>query len=115
MLSQSITSDYDQTRYDLIPRYLVRKDVLFGKYAEDKFGGNIDQINAAYGTRFIKLQDVSPPPSADLQTIARWNSSRPSCLQSTNWPALQATQPLTVQVACSTATIHGLPTAFTVT
>ena len=74
MLSQSITSDYDQTRYDLIPRYLVRKDVLFGKYAEEKFGGNIDQINAAYGTRFIKLQDVSPPPSADLQTIARWNS-----------------------------------------
>ena len=74
MLSQSITSDYDQSHYDIIPRYLTRQDILFGKYAEEKIGGNIDQINAAYGTRFIKLQDVLPPSTTNPQAVAGWNS-----------------------------------------
>lgn len=76
MLSQSITSDYDQTRFDIIPRYLTRTDILFGKYAEEKFGGNIDQINAAYGSKYIKLQEVLPPAgnNAAPAALADWNT-----------------------------------------
>lgn len=74
MLSQSVTSDFDQTRYDIVPRYLTSTRPLFGKYAEEKFGGNIDQINAAYGTKFVMLQDVSPPSVvAKAETLQDWN------------------------------------------
>lgn len=61
MLGASVESQYEKNTFDLIPRYLHSDTALFGKYAEDKYRGDITLINAAYGTNFAALQDVTPP------------------------------------------------------
>ena len=65
MLGQSMTSQYEKADYAIIPRYLRSDTALFGKYAEDKYKGDIGQINAAYGTNYTFLTDIVPPRAID--------------------------------------------------
>jgi len=73
MLSVSVESQYEKSSYDLIPRYLRSDQALFGKYAEDKYRGDIDLINASYGTHYAALQDVLPLPATDLVRVRDWD------------------------------------------
>ena len=73
MLGASVESQYEKTSYDLVPRYLHSDTALFGKYAEDKYRGDIVQINATYGTGYAGLQDVVPPPSVASATVDAWD------------------------------------------
>lgn len=61
MLGTSVTSGADSTRYRIIPRYLYDDEAVFPKYAEDRYAGDLEQINALYGTSFTSLADVTPP------------------------------------------------------
>lgn len=70
MIGESLTSDYDKTQFPIVPDYLIKMPALFGKYANDKFGGDIELTNAAYRTSFATSQDVLPP-SAQLTTPQR--------------------------------------------
>ena len=74
MLAASVESQYEKSSYDLIPRYLHSPTALLGKYAEDKYRGDINAINAAYGTSYLALQDVAPPAPVPAATVAQWNS-----------------------------------------
>ena len=71
MLGASVQSQYEKTTFDLVPRYLYSNRALFGKYAEDKYRGDIVQINAAYGTDYAALQDVTPP--ANRGSVQDWD------------------------------------------
>lgn len=74
MLGGSVTSEYDQDQYEVVPAYLYSDRALFGKYADDKYNGDITKIGNAYGRTFAKLQDVAPPPikPGDAALIAAW-------------------------------------------
>ena len=74
MLGASVESQYEKSSVDLVPRYLYSERALFGKYAEDKYKGDIVQINAAYGTNYAGLSDVVPPPAADAAQVRRWDA-----------------------------------------
>ncbi len=74
MLGASVTSQYDQDKYDILPLYLRSSRALYGKYVEDKFGGDFGKINAAYGTDFAAWPDVVPPPPGHAATVAKWNA-----------------------------------------
>ena len=73
MLGSSVTSQYEKASYDIIPRYLRSENALFGKYAEDKYKGDMVQINAAYGTNYAGLQDVEPPPAGNAGRVRDWD------------------------------------------
>lgn len=74
MLGSSVTSDYDQNRYDIVPAYLREPTALFAKYAEDKYGGDPAAISAAYGKTFATLQDVQRPPAIDRGKADDWDA-----------------------------------------
>ncbi len=74
MLGQSMTSQYEKADYAIIPRYLRSETALFGKYAEDKYKGDIGQINAAYGTNYAFLTDVVPPRAIDPARLKAWEA-----------------------------------------
>ncbi len=73
MLGASTESQYEKSSPQIVPRYLYSETALFGKYAEDKYRGDMDAINAAYGTRFAALQNVVPPAAADPSKVREWN------------------------------------------
>jgi len=72
MLGQSMTSQYEKADYAILPRYLRSDTALFGKYAEDKYKGDMGQINAAYGTTYASLTDVALPPASDPARRKAW-------------------------------------------
>ena len=74
MLGASAESQYEKSSPEIIPRYLFSDTALLGKYAEDKYRGDMDAINAAYGTHFAALQDIKPPASADPEAVRDWNT-----------------------------------------
>ena len=74
MLSMSVGSQYDAAAHDIVPRYLTSPAALFGKYAEDKYRGDMTQINAAYGTNFAKLSDVAPPAAVNTHSARDWDA-----------------------------------------
>ena len=74
MLGASAESQYEKSSPEIVPRYLYSDTALFGKYAEDKYRGDMDAINAAYGTSFVTLQDVRPPPQSDPNTSREWDA-----------------------------------------
>lgn len=76
MLGESITSQYDQDKFAVIPGYIYSTAPLFGKYAEDKYAGDMDTINTCYGTNFAKLDDIQPPKidSNDTGRVNDWLS-----------------------------------------
>ena len=74
MLGASAESQYEKSSPDIVPRYLYSNTALLGKYAEDKYRGDIDAINAAYGTNYAALQDIKPPFQDDPPTVREWNA-----------------------------------------
>ncbi len=74
MLAASVESQYEKSNYEIVPRYLRSDTALFGKYAEDKYKGDMGLINAAYGTDYAALQDVAPPPASDPARARRWDA-----------------------------------------
>jgi multiple sugar transport system permease protein len=75
MLGASVTTDYDQYNYDIIPAYLTSDDALVAKYDEDKYNADLIALNGAYGSNFATLQTVriAPDPSADRE-VDRWRA-----------------------------------------
>ena len=74
MLGASAESQYEKSSPEIVPRYLYSNTALIGKYAEDKYRGDMDALNAAYGTSYAQLQDVRPPASPNPQTVSDWNA-----------------------------------------
>ena len=74
MLGASTESQYEKASPEIVPRYLYSETALLGKYAEDKYRGDMDAINAAYGANYAALQDVRPPASAGANTVRDWNA-----------------------------------------
>ena len=74
MLGASTESQYEKSSPEIVPRYVYSNTALFGKYAEDKYRGDMDAINAAYGTNFVALQDARPPAQSDPNTVREWNA-----------------------------------------
>jgi len=74
MLGASAESQYEKSSPEIVPRYLYSDTALLGKYAEDKYRGDMDAINAAYGANYAALQDVRPPAQADVNTVRDWNA-----------------------------------------
>jgi ABC-type glycerol-3-phosphate transport system permease component len=74
MFSASVESQYDISSFDIVPRYLHTTPALFGKYAEDKYKGDITAINSAYGTSFATLTDVTPPAPGDAARLKDWDA-----------------------------------------
>lgn len=76
MLSTSLTSGVDQNDYAIIPRFLYSRDALYRKYIEDKYYGNIDQVNGRNATAFATMEDVTPPTSDEMshpEIVAIWD------------------------------------------
>lgn len=73
MLGASVESQYDIASYSLIPGYLRNSSELFGKYAEDKYAGDINAINSAYRTTAIALTDVKPPSHLNEADAHDWD------------------------------------------
>ena len=69
MLGASTELQYEKSSPRDVPRYLYSETALFGKYAEDKYQGDMDAINAAYGTSYVTLQDIKPPAVTDPNTV----------------------------------------------
>ncbi|BDI31061.1 hypothetical protein CCAX7_31120 [Capsulimonas corticalis] len=74
MLGASVTSQYDNQAYQILPAYLSSDNALLGKYVEDKFSANIALINTTYGLNIAKLQDVEPPKAVDARAASDWNA-----------------------------------------
>lgn len=77
MLGASITSDYDQNDYSVVPAYLRSGDALAAKYALDKYNADVNNLNAVYGTAFTTLQSVKIAPDTTpgaSQRVARWRA-----------------------------------------
>jgi ABC-type glycerol-3-phosphate transport system permease component len=66
MLSTAVKSSVDVNDYRVVPKYLYDNGALFGKYAEMKFAGDIDQINGYYRADFAKLENVTAPKNGPL-------------------------------------------------
>ncbi len=74
MLGASAESQYEKSSPEIVPRYLYSETALLGKYAEDKYRGDMDAINAAYGMNYAALQDIRPPAQTDPQIVQSWNA-----------------------------------------
>ena len=74
MLGASAESQYEKSSPEIVPRYLYSQTALLGKYAEDKYRGDMDLTNASYGTNSAGLQDIRPPAVTDPGTINAWNA-----------------------------------------
>ena len=74
MLGASTESQYEKSSPEIVPRYVYSSTALLGKYTEDKYRGDMDAVNAAYGTHFIALQDIKPPSITALVTVREWNA-----------------------------------------
>ena len=66
MLSTAVKSSVDSNQYGVVPRYFYDKKMLFAKYAETRFAGDIDQINGYYCQDFAKLENVTAPQDTPL-------------------------------------------------
>ena len=78
MLATSITSSVDVNAHSIVPAYLYDDGALFCKYAEIRYGGNIDTINSYYNSDFAKLEDITPSQKSSLTPgqktlVCDWN------------------------------------------
>jgi len=71
MLATSITSSTDTNEYRLIPKYLYDDSALFAKYADDKYAGDLDTINALYHAGFRKVEQVGPPGDGNNSALVK--------------------------------------------
>ncbi|MEP6753930.1 MAG: ABC transporter permease subunit, partial [Chthonomonadales bacterium] len=58
MLSLSVSNSTDYHDINVPPVYLTDDDRLFAKYADEKYSGDLDLINAIYQTNFPKMEQV---------------------------------------------------------
>jgi len=72
MIGSSVTSDYDQNDYSIVPAYMHQTAPLFAKYAEDKYGGDPAAISSTYDHQFATLQDVVLPSPDTANRAAEW-------------------------------------------
>lgn len=74
MLGTSVTSGADMNDLAVVPRYLYSTRAMFPKYAEDRYGGDVDLINDNYGTDFTKIENITPPVKPGSKVaINDWN------------------------------------------
>ena len=75
MLGSSITSEYDQDKYAIVPAYLTSVRALFGKYAGDKYCQDLVTIDGAYNSDFAGLDTVTAPKATqgDEAETTAWN------------------------------------------
>lgn len=66
MLSTAVKSSVDVNDYKVVPTYFYSDSALFAKYAEIKFGGDMELINGYYKTDFAKLENVTTPQAEPL-------------------------------------------------
>ena len=71
MLSTAVKSSVDVNDYKVVPTYFYSDSALFAKYAEIKFGGDIEAINGYYRTDFAKLENVTAPRRGPLNAGQR--------------------------------------------
>lgn len=65
MVSTATKSQVDYVRtFEVIPRYFVSDRALFTKYAEDRYANNLDDLNAAHGAAYAKVENAAPPAGA---------------------------------------------------
>ena len=77
MIGESLTSNYDKTTFPVVPAFVYNIPALFGKYADDKFSGDIGDTNASYRTDFAKADEVTPPTGAldvPAARVADWKT-----------------------------------------
>lgn len=74
MLGASVTSGADMNDLAVVPKYLYNTKAMFPKYAEDRYGGDLDLINDNYGTDFTKIENITPPSKQGSRTlVGDWN------------------------------------------
>ena len=56
MLSLSVSNSTDYHEIDIIPKYLLDDSRLLAKYADEKYSGDLNLINALYQTNFAKME-----------------------------------------------------------
>lgn len=83
MLGSSVTSGTDVNDFAIVPRYLYNDTALFAKYAEDRYAGDVEQINKYYGTSFARFEEVAPPnidpyPPKIRRMVEDWDRFTPS-------------------------------------
>ena len=98
MIGASLTSDYDQNDFSVVPAYLRSNDALAAKYALDKYNADVNNLNAVYGTAFTTPQSVKI--AADTAPGASQRASA--------WRAFFDAQPM----AYKTAGFRGLRGAY---
>lgn len=98
MLSTSVKSGVDVNTYSVVPSYLHDDQVLFAKFIEMKYAGDMDAINACYGSDFVKIEDIKPSVPGKLSPkqqalVDDWNEfckSLPAKYKQTNYGAIGA-------------------------
>ncbi|HMP77648.1 MAG TPA: carbohydrate ABC transporter permease [Kiritimatiellia bacterium] len=91
MVSGSMKSDLDIRRFDVVPRFLRDDTVLFQKFVEQRYGGQLDWFSAATGYRgrdgkpAYAFDQLEAPPAADAATLRAWNEFLDA--EAPGWPA----------------------------
>jgi len=99
MLSTAVKSSVDVNQYSVIPKYLYDEDILFAKYAEIRYSGDIDKINGYYRTDFAKLENIEPQYDDRLSPgqkalVRDWNEfgvKRPMAYKQANYGPIPST------------------------
>ncbi len=91
MLSGSVKSDLDIRRFDVVPRFLRDDTLLFQKFIEQRYGGQLDWFSAATGYRgsdgqpAYAFDQIEPPPAEDDAALHAWNEFLDA--EARGWPA----------------------------
>lgn len=69
MISGTLRSEMDEKQLDLMPRYLVDREVLYRKFLETKYNQNVEFLNRAHGrASFSFVIAELPPPVNSAQS-----------------------------------------------
>lgn len=91
MVSGSMKSDLDIRRFDVVPRFLSDDTLLFQKFIEQRYGGQLDWFAAATGYRgsdgqpAYAFDQIEPPPAEENPVLREWNEFLDAEWQA--WPA----------------------------
>jgi multiple sugar transport system permease protein len=69
MLSGSLRSQMDEAELNLVPGFLVDRDVLYRKFLETKYDGDVSRLNRLHREHNYSFRNVSVPEQADSQRI----------------------------------------------
>jgi len=91
MVSGSMKSDLDIRRFDVVPRFLHDDTLLFQKFIEQRYGGQLDWFSAATGylgrdgQPAYAFDQIEPPPADDDPTLRAWSEFLEA--EWRDWPA----------------------------